>query len=352
MMDALLRDRYWHLLCHASELAKPGDFLKLRWLDKDVVVASDQGNLVVFDNVCPHRGAKLYAAEHGNGPITCRYHGWSYNAGELHIPCRPKFREDEVALLSLTTLKIDWCGDFLFASPDPAHTLDEQLGDLFDQLAAISMEVHGRHAWNAYTYDCDWKIAVENALDSLHTPFVHKDSLNRLRLSDPVNSYVGMNSVARFEICDAQMLKQLKSTSRLFAGSERFEGYMSIYLFPFTMLTSTFGYSYSLQHFFPSDVPQKANFYSRLLRGSLRQGLPSNALDHFFDSTAKVNETVFEEDNSICREMDFSRYDINDLGRLSVDEEKIEYFRRGLQTVAAKGAATTPQSLPASLRQP
>lgn len=341
-MDSVLRDRYWHLLCHASELPKPGDFLKLRWLDQDVVVASDQGNLVVFDNICPHRGARLYSGEHGNGPISCRYHGWTYNAGEMLIPCRHKFREEEVAGLSLNTLKMDWCGDFLFASPDPAHALDAQLGTLYDKLAGISMEVSGRHAWNAYTYDCDWKLAIENALDSLHTPFVHKDSLNRLRLADPVNSYEGMNSVAQFEICDAQMLKRLKATSRLFTGSERFEGYMSIYLFPFTMLTSTFGYSYSLQHFFPSETPQKTNFYSRLLRGTLRPGMPPDALDHFFDSTAEVNKTVFEEDNAICREMDFSRYAIDDVSRLSTDEEKIAHFRRCLQTVAAGGAATAP----------
>ena len=337
-MNTFLRDRYWHLLCHASELPQPGDFLKLRWLDQDVVVASDQGNLVVFDNLCPHRGAKFFNTEYGNGPITCRYHGWTHHGGELHIPCRHKFQDAELVGLSLSTLKIDWCGDFLFASPQPAHSLDEQLGDLFNPLAAISMEIQGRHAWNAYTYECDWKLAVENALDSLHTPFVHKDSLNRLRLSDPVNSYSGANSVARFQICDEAVLKRLKSTARLFAGTERFEGYMSMYLFPFTMLTSTFGYSYSLQHFFPSDQPQRTHFYSRLLRGSLRAGLPANALDHFFDSSAEINKTVFEEDNAICREMEFSHYSIHDVARLSTDEEKIVHFRKTLQAVEARAA--------------
>lgn len=334
-MEAVLRDRYWHLLCHASELPASGDFLKLRWFDQDVVVASDQGQLVVFDNICPHRGARFYEAEHGNGRISCRYHGWSYRAGKLLIPCRYKFRENEIADLSLRTLRAEWCGDFLFASPNPTHSLDAQLGNLFDELADISKGISGRHAWNAYTYDCDWKLAIENALDSLHTPFVHKESLNRLRLADPVNSYAGINSVAHFEIRDAQMLKRLKASARLFNGGKRFEGYMSIYLFPFTMLTSTFGYSYSLQHFFPSDTTQKTNFYSRLLRGTLRPGLPSDSLNHFFDSTAEINKTVFEEDNAICREMDYSRYSIHDLNRLSRDEEKIAHFRQCLQTVAS-----------------
>jgi phenylpropionate dioxygenase-like ring-hydroxylating dioxygenase large terminal subunit len=338
-IDAHLRDRYWHLLCHASELPQSGDFLKLRWLDQDVVVASDQGNLLVFDNVCPHRGAKFFVDEFGNKPISCRYHGWTYQANELFIPGREKFEEKEVGRLSLSTLKVDWCGDFLFASSSPAQGLDIQLGDLYQQVASISMDIHGRHDWNAYTYECDWKIAVENALDFLHVPFVHNQSLNRLCLSEPMKTFSGVNSIARFKIRDDSAYKRLKMTARLFSGTERFEGYLSVYLFPFTMFTSTFGLSYSLQHFFPSEFQHKTNFYSRLLRGTLRPGLRSDALNQFFDSTTLVNRTVFEEDNAICREIDFKRYSFNELNRLSSEDDQIVHFRKNMQMVATEATS-------------
>ena len=130
------------------------------------------------------------------------------------------------------------------------------------------------------------------------------------------------------------MLRRLKTVGKLFQLSEQFQGYMSMFIFPFTMLTSTFGYSYSLQHFFPAKESGQTGFYSRLLKGVLRPGLDATALQHFFDSTAQVNRMVFEEDHAVCRQIDFSRYDWSDLSRLSEDEEKIAHFRRSLQALA------------------
>jgi len=67
----------------------------------------------------------------------------------------------------------------------------------------------------------------------------------------------------------------------MFNISDQHEGYQSIYLFPFTMLTSTFGYSYSLQNFFPSQESNKTFFYSRLLKGCLNKNYPASSMDHF-----------------------------------------------------------------------
>jgi hypothetical protein len=101
------------------------------------------------------------------------------------------------------------------------------------------------------------------------------------------------------------------------------------------MLTSTFGLSYSLQNFFPSAQEQKTHFYSRLLKTSLRTGMPATSMDHFFLSTAEVNRQVFREDHRICSRIPIQNYDWNDVSRLSVDEEKIIHFRKSLQRIAS-----------------
>ena len=36
-----LRDDYWHLLCHRTELPQAGDFVKLQWLNEEVVLSND-----------------------------------------------------------------------------------------------------------------------------------------------------------------------------------------------------------------------------------------------------------------------------------------------------------------------
>jgi len=205
--DVELRNNYWHLLGHRTELPESGEFLKLNWLSDEVVVFNDHGEMLVFDNLCPHRGTRFFDEPYGKGIVSCPYHGWSFQSGKLHIPCRDKFKPEEINEARLNTLKVDWCGDFLFASIQPASGLEDQLGESYTLLASISFNINGRADFNSYIYDCNWKIAIENGLDSLHTPYVHAESLGRLSLSEPVNTYHQANSVATFRITDARVEK-------------------------------------------------------------------------------------------------------------------------------------------------
>lgn len=333
MNDLDLRDQFWHLICHRSELPKQGDFLRLNWLGQDIVVCNDADNLLVFDNVCPHRGSRFFSEFYGNAPISCPYHGWNFQNGRLHIPCIEKFSQEDLRDVNLRQWRSDWCGDFLFVSPRPLVTLENQLAGLFDKLASISMDIHGRADWNAYSYECNWKIAIENALDALHVPFVHPTSLGRLNLSEPKDEYMNKNSAVYFRILDVSYEKKLRRASKAFQLGEQYEGYMSLYLFPFSMLSSTFGYSYSLQNFFPAKERNRTNFYSRLLKSNLAPSFPPSGMDHFFSSTALVNRQVFEEDHVICQQIDMSGYDIFQTRMLSVDEAKIAHFRQSLQSL-------------------
>lgn len=326
-----LRDTFWHLLCHRSELPQPGDFVKLDWLNQEVVIFNDHGELVVFDNLCPHRGTRFFTDNTGNGAIACPYHGWSYRAGSLHIPCREQYVADDLRKARLNTLQTDWCADFLFASICPARSLDVQLGDTFNLLGALSFNIDGLADVNAYTFECDWRIALENALEPLHLPFIHPDSLGQLHLGDGVNDFTEWTSVWQAPLGNVAMEKKLGSIKRLFQIEGAYSGYQSIYLFPFTMLSSTFGYSYSLQHFFPSASVNRTHFSSRLLPGVTKNAAASTALADFFRSTAAMNRQVFHEDHQICQRIVQGAADNERFGTLSVQEEKIAHFRRCLK---------------------
>lgn len=321
-----LRDSFWHLLCHRSELPQAGDYLKLQWLDQEVVVFNDLGELVVFDNLCPHRGTRFFVEQEGNGSITCPYHGWSYRAGSLHIPCRGRYAEADLQTTRLNVLQTDWCADFLFAAVTPRLSLDQQLGDTFNLLGALSFNIAGRSDFNAYAFECDWRVALENALEPLHVPFIHRDSLAQLELGDGQNSFTAWTSVWEAPIGNAATEKKLQGIKRLFQIEQQYAGYQSIYLFPFTMLSSTFGYSYSLQHFFPTLDAGKTHFSSRLLNGVTKNAATASALSEFFRSSATMNRQIFDEDHAICKRI---RTDVNAteaFGILSTDEQKIAHF--------------------------
>lgn len=330
-----LRDQFWHLLCHRTELPATGDFLKLHWLGQEVVLFNDGGEIVVFDNLCPHRGTRFFTDSHGNGAISCKYHGWAYRNGAMHIPCRERYAASDLANARLNQLKTDWCADFLFVSVAPRLALEDQLGDAYDQLASISFNINGRADFDQYTFACDWRVAMENALEPVHVSFLHPDSLGRLELGDGENAFGPWHSVWTAPVQNAGMRRKLLSIKSLFQIDEQYQGYQSIYLFPFTMLSSTFGYSYSLQNFFPSDVANQTMFTSRLLCGVTRDPAAAGALQGFFKSSAEVNRQVFREDHEICQRIDPGFIDNGAAPILSADEEKIRHFRLCLDAARA-----------------
>lgn len=333
MINKKLRDEFWHLLCHRTELPSSGDFIKLNWLEQEVVLFNDCGEIVVFDNLCPHRGTRFFTASHGVGAISCPYHGWAYRDGKMHIPCRERFTSADLEKAHLNELKVEWCADFLFVSITPRFSLEEQLGTMFDQLASISFNISGRADFDHYTFECDWRVAMENALEPMHVSFLHPESLGRLQLSDGKNEFGEWHSTWYSTVENAKMGKQLQSIKSLFCLDDQFDGYMSVYLFPFTMLSSTFGYSYSLQNFFPTAEPNRTNFSSRLLSGATKSKAASMALQGFFKSSAEVNRQVFREDHEICKRIAPNFIDNTAEPIFSIDEEKIKHFRRCLSDV-------------------
>lgn len=338
-LSRALWENYWHLVCHRCELPTHGDFIKLQVLDHEVVVFNDNGDLVAFDNRCPHRGARMYLESSGNQAATCSYHGWTFTGGRLIIPSPEQFVGCKLETVDLRRWQIEWVGDFLFVGAQPRQSIDAQLGSVRAILEDVSFGVGGREDWNAYPFECDWKIALENALEPYHVSLVHPQSLGLLELQPGENRFDGLNSIWYAPVGNARMAKQLASLKRFFALDHQYEGYMSIYMFPFTMLSSTFGYSYSLQSFYPSTQADRTHFASRMLTMAPRQGVDPQVLSGFFESSAQVNRRVFDEDHQVCRRMPADTWSPLAPQFAAESESKLLHFRQSCRQVLAGGEA-------------
>ena len=63
------------IVCHISEVEKPGDFVVLPWkVDGEIAVSNIDGEIVGWDNRCPHRGMRIYTTMSGNARPVCGYH--------------------------------------------------------------------------------------------------------------------------------------------------------------------------------------------------------------------------------------------------------------------------------------
>jgi phenylpropionate dioxygenase-like ring-hydroxylating dioxygenase large terminal subunit len=270
----------------------------------------------------------MFIESEGNQPATCKYHGWSYNRGRVVIPVSAGASPCASPAAKLNTYQVQWCGDFVFVGVAPRQALYDQLGGTAEVLENISFNIAGRFDFNSYEFESYWPVAVENALEPYHIGMIHPTTLGTLDLEPGHNEYHGQNSIWYAPVGNQRLARQLRSLRKLFAIDFAYEGYMSIYLFPFTMVSATYGYSYSLQNFFPSATnPDATHFSSRLLTTHAASEQAGTILGQLFSSTAEVNRKVFDEDHDICKLVPRSAWNMQPLKFADPSEAKLEHFR-------------------------
>ncbi len=187
-IDRVLRPS-WQIGCHLSQIPKPGDFVTFDLGPDSIVVLRDrEGAVQAFHNVCRHRGARLLDGEgHCPGTIVCPYHGWSYNyeGALIGVPSRETFPGLDRSTHGLKPVKSEVVLGFVFVclSGDPpplrdtfAPFLEELAPYRFEEmvpLVPLSQEV----------WEVDWKVAMDNYLESYHVPIGHP-GLNRMFTPD------------------------------------------------------------------------------------------------------------------------------------------------------------------------
>ena len=286
---------HWHPVAHRSELARPGDFIVLPWsAHGEIAVTNIGGELVAFDNRCPHRGARIYGTEpRGNRPPACPYHGRLASANNV--------RRFPIAAL----------GEFLFArnpSAGAAPLLGPPMIGLLKDAPPLAF-----HSALSFVMDCHWTVAVENALDFEHVEHVHGGSLAKLALVPKRLRPLDDGSSIEEFTSEAQRLGHL---TRFFRHEKSFD-YVHAHIFPYSCVSSTRGWTYSLQHYFPR-ADGRTNFIHRLYTAETTRPMPE-----FFDSVARLNERVFREDAVVCAGIPawFA-------GELGPREDRIRHFRK------------------------
>ena len=171
----------WHLLATRAELASDGDFLTLELFGRPLLLRNFQGEIRAFLNVCAHRHCLLTHVRRGrDSRFRCQYHGWEYNKeGRTgRIPDAGCFRPFDRASAHLKTFPTETCGDLIFVCLDDcAQSLKDHLGP-YHAYCAGSFAGAFRQAWTFEAqYECNWKVVIENSLESYHVPCLHQKTL-------------------------------------------------------------------------------------------------------------------------------------------------------------------------------
>ncbi len=182
--------RAWIYVGHASQVPAPGDYVTTRIGRQPVILCRHRdGGLHVLFNRCSHRGAKVCVLASGNTKrFECMYHGWSYDTDGrlLGVPVPEGAQAGfDLADSGLRPVpRVASYRGFVFANcAEDGLSFDDYIGpmtpnidDLVDRAPAGELLFDaGVHR---YVFPGNWKLQIENALDSYHVPSSHASTVN------------------------------------------------------------------------------------------------------------------------------------------------------------------------------
>jgi choline monooxygenase len=180
-MERVLLPAWWAVAV-TDELPRAGSFITFDHVGGPVILRrGDDGVIRGYRNVCAHRLAKLTGKAHGCcAALTCEYHGWEYDdtGATRRIPDAPSFRPLEKSRLGLDMLRAETIGKVVFlsfAAAGPGGR--EWLGPKAERIARDFDDATATVWREDVTLPVNWKLVVENNLESYHVGTVHARSL-------------------------------------------------------------------------------------------------------------------------------------------------------------------------------
>ena len=179
----------WQIACHISQIPCAGDYVTFELGADSVIVLRDpSGDIRALRNVCRHRGTRLLEGGRCRGRITCPYHGWTYryDGSLLATPARDSFPDLNLREHALDAVRMEVTLGFVFVcfGADPAPPPSQLWAPVMEELAPYRFEqLVPTQPQFLEEWDVDWKIAMDNYLESYHVPIGHP-GLNRMFTPD------------------------------------------------------------------------------------------------------------------------------------------------------------------------
>ncbi|MFT5196573.1 MAG: phenylpropionate dioxygenase-like ring-hydroxylating dioxygenase large terminal subunit [Cellvibrionaceae bacterium] len=159
----------WHAVAELKELETKNP-LPVRLLGEDLVLWEKDGAVLVWKDLCIHRGTKLSMGWIKDGCLVCPYHGWNYDeSGQcVKIPAHPDQVPPTKAKAKTYQAKVRY-GLIWVTQGEPVHDIpvfEEWEDDSYRNIPS-----------GPYRFQAAGPRAIENFLDVAHFPFVHEGSL-------------------------------------------------------------------------------------------------------------------------------------------------------------------------------
>ena len=172
-MGTLFR-RYWLPVLLSEELPEPDCApVRVKLLGERLIAFRDtQGRLGLVAEFCAHRGVSLWFGRNEENGLRCPYHGWKYDVtGQcVDVPSEPA-ENGFCARIKLTSYPLIERAGVLWAYLGPAALTPAEPAYDWTTVAPAQRYVSKR------LQACNYLQAMEGAVDSIHSGFLHRYSV-------------------------------------------------------------------------------------------------------------------------------------------------------------------------------
>ena len=176
----------WTCVALSADIPSHGSLFPLTLLGQPLLLSRDTEAVQAFHNVCSHRGAVLVDTPlRGRPRIVCPYHGWTYRldgtlAATPHVggPDRHACESLDPCRLSLRKVSCaEWAGHIFVNLSGAAPPFADWISSTAKRLGDLDWSELRRDASLAAAPEvrANWKIVVENFVESYHLPWVHHE---------------------------------------------------------------------------------------------------------------------------------------------------------------------------------
>ena len=238
----------WACAGLTRDVSETGDLAPTTFADQPLLMThAHDGKIRTFHNICRHRGTVLSGESKRNQTrITCPNHAWSYAldgalAATPHAGGAGRHHCETVAGENLNLVEIPtvvW-GPFVMVNLyGGAGRLEDTIRPVEDRLGNPDLGLLRTGPDYDVTFDvnADWKLAVENFVESYHVPMVHPELQRVNPMEDHYQVLGGDHYIGLGGRADG-VVRSFEPPLPVFPGCVDTDTYEALYVAPNMMIT-------------------------------------------------------------------------------------------------------------------
>ena len=171
----------WHAVARWDDLPEVGDYASLDLFGEPLLIVRDEERrLRVYSRVCRHRAHTVVEGSGNARTLVCPYHRWAYGL-DGSLRASPLMSEDArgAEKSGLPELATEFWQGFLLATlnPDP-DPIGPSLAPLDARFSSLGLSGMMKIGMLEFDSPWNWKIMVDNFMESYHHLGPHVDSLH------------------------------------------------------------------------------------------------------------------------------------------------------------------------------